>query len=74
MNVESIQFDNQGLVPAIVQDARSKAVLTLAYMNEESLKRDIGHRRNGLLQPLEARVVAQGRNIREYSEGEGHPV
>lgn len=44
MNVESIQFDNQGLVPAIVQDARSKAVLTLAYMNEESLKRtlDIG--------------------------------
>ncbi|MBA2175625.1 bifunctional phosphoribosyl-AMP cyclohydrolase/phosphoribosyl-ATP diphosphatase HisIE [Halobacillus locisalis] len=41
MNVENIQFDDQGLVPAIVQDARSKAVLTLAYMNEESLKQTL---------------------------------
>ncbi|MEC3883232.1 bifunctional phosphoribosyl-AMP cyclohydrolase/phosphoribosyl-ATP diphosphatase HisIE [Halobacillus sp. HZG1] len=44
MNIDEIQFDEQGLVPAIVQDAKSKAVLTLAYMNEESLKKtlDIG--------------------------------
>lgn len=44
MNIEEIKFDEQGLVPAIVQDARSKSVLTLAYMNEESLKKtlDIG--------------------------------
>lgn len=41
MNIEAIQFDEQGLVPAIVQDAKSKAVLTLAYMNEESLKHTI---------------------------------
>ncbi|MGI8315554.1 bifunctional phosphoribosyl-AMP cyclohydrolase/phosphoribosyl-ATP diphosphatase HisIE [Halobacillus mangrovi] len=39
MNIEEIKFDEKGLVPAIVQDARSKAVLTLAYMNEESLKK-----------------------------------
>lgn len=44
MKIEEIKFDEQGLVPAVVQDARSKAVLTLAYMNEESLKKtlDIG--------------------------------
>jgi len=30
-----------GLIPAIVRDARSGAVLTLAYMNEESLRRTI---------------------------------
>lgn len=41
MNIEEIKFDDQGLVPAIVQDARSKAVLTLAYMNEESLKKTL---------------------------------
>lgn len=41
MNIEKIQFDEQGLVPAIVQDARSKAVLTLAYMNKESLKKTL---------------------------------
>ncbi|MBN9656003.1 bifunctional phosphoribosyl-AMP cyclohydrolase/phosphoribosyl-ATP diphosphatase HisIE [Halobacillus sp. GSS1] len=41
MNIDEIQFDEQGLVPAIVQDAKSKAVLTLAYMNEESLKKTL---------------------------------
>ncbi|WP_082233409.1 bifunctional phosphoribosyl-AMP cyclohydrolase/phosphoribosyl-ATP diphosphatase HisIE [Halobacillus massiliensis] len=38
MNIGEIKFDEKGLVPAIVQDARSKAVLTLAYMNKESLE------------------------------------
>ncbi|WP_431804265.1 bifunctional phosphoribosyl-AMP cyclohydrolase/phosphoribosyl-ATP diphosphatase HisIE [Halobacillus andaensis] len=41
MNIDEINFDEKGLVPAIVQDARSKAVLTLAYMNKESLKMTI---------------------------------
>ncbi|WP_191566740.1 bifunctional phosphoribosyl-AMP cyclohydrolase/phosphoribosyl-ATP diphosphatase HisIE [Metabacillus idriensis] len=39
MNLESVKFDQNGLVPAIVQDAVSKEVLTLAYMNEESLQK-----------------------------------
>lgn len=33
----NVKFDEKGLVPAIVQDAETKEVLTLAYMNEESL-------------------------------------
>lgn len=37
--MKPIRFDKDGLVPAIVQDANSKAVLTLAYMNEESLQK-----------------------------------
>ncbi|WP_313804459.1 bifunctional phosphoribosyl-AMP cyclohydrolase/phosphoribosyl-ATP diphosphatase HisIE [Cytobacillus sp.] len=37
----NVQFDEKGLVPAIVQDARTKEVLTLAYMNEESLKKSV---------------------------------
>ena len=36
--VDKIKYDERGLVPAIVQDAYSGEVLTLAYMNEESLK------------------------------------
>nr|AYQ74731.1 bifunctional phosphoribosyl-AMP cyclohydrolase/phosphoribosyl-ATP diphosphatase HisIE [Cohnella candidum] len=35
--MEQIRYDEQGLVPAIVQDAISKEVLMLAYMNRESL-------------------------------------
>ncbi|MDO7267977.1 bifunctional phosphoribosyl-AMP cyclohydrolase/phosphoribosyl-ATP diphosphatase HisIE [Shouchella clausii] len=37
--MKPIRFDKDGLVPAIVQDANSKTVLTLAYMNEESLQK-----------------------------------
>ena len=33
-----IQWGERGLIPAIVQDARSGAVLMLAYMNEEALR------------------------------------
>ncbi|NUQ37215.1 MAG: phosphoribosyl-AMP cyclohydrolase [Caldilineales bacterium] len=35
--LERVRFDDRGLVPAIVQDAASGAVLTLAYMNREAL-------------------------------------
>ena len=38
INISDLKFDERGLIPAIVADAKTKAVLTLAYMNEESLK------------------------------------
>lgn len=38
INIEELKFDEKGLIPAIVIDAKTKRVLTLAYMNEESLK------------------------------------
>jgi phosphoribosyl-AMP cyclohydrolase / phosphoribosyl-ATP pyrophosphohydrolase len=41
MNIESLKFDEKGLIPAIVQDAFSKEVLTLAYMNLDSIKKSI---------------------------------
>ncbi len=36
-NIDELKFDEKGLIPAIVVDAVSKKVLTLAYMNRESL-------------------------------------
>lgn len=38
IEINKLKFDQNGLIPAIVVDAISKKVLTLAYMNEESLK------------------------------------
>lgn len=38
IDIEQLKFDNEGLIPAIVVDAITKNVLTLAYMNKESLK------------------------------------
>ena len=37
-NINELKFDAQGLIPAVVVDAASKKVLTLAYMNRESLE------------------------------------
>ncbi len=37
IKIEELKFDEKGLIPAIVQDATTKQVLTLAYMNAESL-------------------------------------
>jgi phosphoribosyl-AMP cyclohydrolase / phosphoribosyl-ATP pyrophosphohydrolase len=39
VNDSDVQFDERGLVPCIVQDWRTGEVLTLAYMNAESLAR-----------------------------------
>ena len=38
LNIDELKFDERGLIPAIVVDAVSKQVLTLAYMNRESLQ------------------------------------
>jgi len=38
LGINELKFDEKGLIPAIVVDATSKKVLTLAYMNRESLE------------------------------------
>ena len=38
VEIKDLKFDEKGLIPAVVVDNLSKKVLTLAYMNEESLK------------------------------------
>lgn len=39
--IDAIKFDERGLVPAIIQDYSTRAVLMLAYMNRESLQKTI---------------------------------
>ncbi len=38
VNIEELKFDEKGLIPAVVVDDESKKVLTVAYMNKESLE------------------------------------
>lgn len=38
VKIEDLKFDEKGLIPAVVQDYYTKKVLTVAYMNKESLK------------------------------------
>jgi len=38
ININELKFDDKGLIPAVVVDSITKEVLTVAYMNEESLR------------------------------------
>ena len=41
MNPEDLVFDDRGLLPAVVQDADTKEVLMLAWMDAEAVRRTI---------------------------------
>jgi phosphoribosyl-AMP cyclohydrolase / phosphoribosyl-ATP pyrophosphohydrolase len=41
MNMEELKFDASGLIPAVVQDASTREVLTVAYMSKESLEKSL---------------------------------
>jgi phosphoribosyl-AMP cyclohydrolase len=41
MKMPELKYDKNGLIPAIIQDARTNEVLMMAYMNAESLKKTI---------------------------------
>ncbi|MFL6261822.1 MAG: bifunctional phosphoribosyl-AMP cyclohydrolase/phosphoribosyl-ATP diphosphatase HisIE [Thermoanaerobaculia bacterium] len=41
MNIEDLRFDDRGLLPVVVQDAGSGAVLMLAYANREAVERTL---------------------------------
>lgn len=41
MDISKIKFDDKGLVPVVVQDARTSAVLMLAYMSKESIEKTL---------------------------------
>ncbi len=45
VNVDALKFDDNGLIPAIIVDSVTKKVLTLAYMNKESLEISINEKR-----------------------------
>lgn len=41
MNIGKLKFDANGLIPAVVQDVSTRQVLTVAYMNKESLEKSL---------------------------------
>jgi len=45
IDLDTLKFDEKGLIPAIIVDADTKKVLTLAYMNRESLLLSINEKR-----------------------------
>lgn len=56
VGINEMKFDDNGLVPAIIQDVDTKDVLMLGYMNAEALRRTV----------TEGRVTFWSRSRQEY--------
>lgn len=55
-----LQFNNQGLIPTVIQDAASKAVLTLCYLNREALEKSLAEGQVYVFRRSQNRLMLKG--------------
>ena len=67
--LSQIRYDSRGLVPAVVQDAETKEVLMLAYMNEEALKRTLTSGTTWFYSRSRQAMWNKRRDLRTFSDG-----
>ncbi|MHC4712393.1 MAG: phosphoribosyl-AMP cyclohydrolase [Planctomycetota bacterium] len=57
---ESLRFDEQGLIPAIIVDQTSLEVLTLCYMNREAVEKTLGTGKVHVFRRSKGRLMIKG--------------
>ncbi len=55
-----LKFDDKGLIPAIIQDEKTKEVLTLCYMNRDALTRTLEERKIYVFRRSKNRLMLKG--------------
>ena len=55
-----VQFDEHGLIPTVVQDVKSKRVLTLCYLNREALERSLQEGKVYVFRRSQGRLMLKG--------------
>jgi len=55
-----LRFDGQGLVPAVIQDVKTKQVLTLCYLNRQALKKSLETGTVHLFRRSQRRLMQKG--------------
>ena len=58
--IDKLNFSNEGLIPAVIQDAGSGQVLTLCYMNREALKKTLKEKKVHVFRRSKGRVMIKG--------------
>jgi len=58
--LEGLNFDEKGLIPAVIQDDKTGKVLTLCYMNEEALKKTLEEKKIHVFRRSKGRVMIKG--------------
>lgn len=66
INIEKLKFDDKGLIPAIVVDYYTKEVLTLAYMNRESLEISINEGKTCFYSRSRKELWRKGKTSKNY--------
>ncbi len=68
MDIQDLKFDEKGLIPAIVVDGATKEVLTLAYMNKESLEITLREKRTCFWSRSRQALWRKGETSGNYQE------
>ncbi|WP_425446399.1 bifunctional phosphoribosyl-AMP cyclohydrolase/phosphoribosyl-ATP diphosphatase HisIE [Dethiothermospora halolimnae] len=71
INIENIKFNDKGLIPAIIQDYKTKEVLMLGYMNKESLNKTIETKRTWFFSRSRQKLWNKGETSSNYQEVKG---
>ncbi len=58
--MEQLKFNEQGLIPAVIQDYKTKKVLTLCYMTKEALRKTIEEGKVYVFRRSEKRLMIKG--------------
>jgi phosphoribosyl-ATP pyrophosphohydrolase/phosphoribosyl-AMP cyclohydrolase len=66
LKITDLKFDQSGLIPAVVQDYYTKKVLTLAYMNAESLTVSISEKRTCFFSRSKNRLWRKGETSKNF--------
>lgn len=66
IDVDTLKFDAAGLIPAIVQDADTRVVLMLGYMNREAVERTLSERRVCFFSRSRQRLWTKGEESGHY--------
>ncbi len=57
---DKLNFDEKGLIPAIIQDAKSGRVLTLCYMNKDAIEKTLGEGKIYVFRRSKGRLMLKG--------------
>lgn len=68
MDLDAVRFDENGLVPVVVQDARTGEVLTLAYANREALEETLRSRRSTFYSRSRKAIWRKGETSGHFQE------
>lgn len=68
MEINELKFDEEGLIPAVIQDERSGDVLMVAYMNEESLSRTLATKKTHFFSRSRKKLWLKGETSGNFQE------